>query len=91
VVVGYCRIRGKENMCMSARSRGFQGYQGGTVESPHSAGIGVLLQRIGAPPARNFSSLAALFGEGAEGKWRGRRGLFIEARKEGFDGIINGF
>jgi hypothetical protein len=29
--------------------------------------------------------------EGKEGERQRGRGLFIEARKEGFDGIINGF
>jgi hypothetical protein len=94
VIVGYCKIRGKENMSMSARSRGFQGYHGGTVESPCSAGIGVLPQRIGAPPARNFSSLAALSTQEQEGKRRGERGLFIGAAGEetgrGFNRIEEG-
>jgi hypothetical protein len=60
-----------------ARSNRAPGTRREEAGSPCSAGITETRRRLSVTPARDFAGLAALFGEGAEGKSRGGGGLLI--------------
>jgi hypothetical protein len=49
----------------------------GSAGLPRTVGNERKRPQAPAAPVRNLAGLAALFGEGAEGKWRGGRGLLI--------------
>jgi hypothetical protein len=60
-----------------ARGRGWEGKEG--ADSPVVLDSSGNVRRYPRAPAWHFAGLAACFGEGEEGNWRGGRGLLIDA------------